>query len=676
MNKLFRLAIAGLICALSAPGAFGGGEGEEGAGSGAEGAGGAAAGERVGDAWSWDTLAEYESATGNRILSFQEAPVLAAMVADGRLPPVDERLPEEPLVFNVFEEIGQYGGTLRMATVGAGYNDFTPIRDLAGTVHIANHGPGHPHQWVNYAHKKNTLSDDAYTFTMELRRGMKWSDGEPYTADDVVFWAEEVLLHPDTPSGGWVLNNFGPISTVERVDDYTVKLHWSEPNPTAMSWMEFWGGWYPIRYPKHYLSKWHPRYNDEAEELAKEEGFESWVQAFGRKSGISTFGQDDEPPTIRPWLLGDVDPTYRTFVRNPYHFAIDTAGNQLPYIDVVRVEVVNDNEGKTLKAVSGELDVSGFGHSAADIPLYKDGEEKADYMTLLWPRPAGAEAGYGFNMTSKDPVLREIFGDLRFRQAMSLAINRDEINEVMFFGMAVPRQAAMDPENSYYKEQWANHLAEYDPQRANALLDEMGLQWDSNNEFRLRPDGKVLEAQVWINNESQSLIDISELVKEYWEDVGLKVDMRTGDVDLVETRISTNDHDIAVWFLRRTNPSKGFSRNNKFITGGLIDYAREWWRWVQTGGEGGEEPPEEFKQFYALAETWYSTTDLAERDRIAQQIFDFASENVLIIGTVGYAPVPVIVHNRVGNIPRDARWFGDDTQFLRDVKPDQWFIRQ
>ena len=152
--------------------------------------------------------------------------------------------------------------------------------------------------------------------------------------------------------------------------------------------------------------------------------------------------------------------------------------------------------------------------------------------------------------------------------------------------------------------------------------------------------------------------------------------MRTGDVDLVETRISTNDHDIAVWFLRRTNPSKGFSRNNKFITGGLIDYAREWWRWVQTGGEDGEEPPQEFKDYYALAESWYSTTDLAERDRIAQQIFDFASQNVLIIGTVGYAPVPVIVQNRVGNLPRDARWFGDDTQFLRDLKPDQWFIRK
>ena len=225
MNNLFRLAVAGLICAFSATVAFASGDDEDGSGSGAEGAGGAAAGERVGDAWSWDTLAEYESDTGNRILSFQEAPVLATMVANGQLPPVDERLPEEPLVLNVFDEVGQYGGTLRMATVGAGYNDFTPIRDLAGTVHIANHGPGAPHQWANYAHKKNELSEDAYTFTMELRRGMKWSDGEPYTADDVVFWAEEVLLHPDNPNGGWVVNNFGPIATVERVDDYTVKLH-------------------------------------------------------------------------------------------------------------------------------------------------------------------------------------------------------------------------------------------------------------------------------------------------------------------------------------------------------------------------------------------------------------------------------------------------------------------
>ena len=628
-----------------------------------------------GDVWQWDTLADFERDTGQTITSFGEAPMLAAMVAAGDLPPVEERLPEEPLVFNVFEGIGAYGGTLKAASIGTEYTELTPIRGLAGAVQTANRGPGSPIDIVPYAHKGWEMSEDQKTVTMYLRRGMKWSDGHPYTADDVMFSFEDFLLIEEFPSG-WRRNGWGPMSHAEKVDDFTVRLHYTDPFPTLPGWYEFWGGWQPHSYPKHYLSKYHAKYNENADALAKEEGYDNWVRAVWQKqASTSDFRVGDlNTPSVNPWNHEEITTTYVLHVRNPYHFAIDPAGNQLPYIDRLRVETVADAETLNLKVISGELSVAAIGLSTPDFPLFKENEESGDYQTLMWPRAAGAESFYAFNLTHQDPVQREIFQDVRFRQAMSLAIDREEINKVLFFGLAVPRQAAMDPENSFYKEEWATRYAEYDPDTANRLLDEMGLERGGDG-FRLRPDGEVLTAQIVIPLEWPSHVAISELVAEYWGDVGVKVDPRSYSIDLVVERLTTNDYDVSVWFLRRTNASKGYLPSNKFTSNDGW-YATQWWAWHHSGGEQGEEPPDAFKEFFKLADQWYITADKAERDRIATQLFDFASEQVLLIGTVGYAPVPVVVNNHLGNFPRDVRFAGDDVHSLRDVKPDQWYIKQ
>ena len=504
---------------------------------------------------------------------------------------------------------------------------------------------------------------------------MKWSDGHPYTADDVMFSFEDFILIDEFPSG-WHRSGWGPMSHAEKVDDFTVRLHYTDPFPTLPGWYEFWGGWQPHSYPKHYLSKYHAKYNENADALAKEEGFDSWVQAvWAKQASTSDFRVGDlNTPSVNPWNHEEITTTYVLHVRNPYHFAIDPAGNQLPYIDRLRVETVADAETLNLKVISGELSVAGIGLATPDFPLFKENEESGDYETLMWPRAAGAESFYSFNLTHQDPVQREIFQDVRFRQAMSLAIDREEINKVLFFGLAVPRQAAMDPENSFYKEEWATRYAEYDPDTANRLLDEMGLERGSDG-FRLRPDGEVLHAQILIPLEWPSHVAISELVAEYWGDVGVKVDPRSYSIDLVVERLTTNDYDVSVWFLRRTNASKGYLPSNKFTSNDGW-YATQWWAWHNSGGEQGEEPPDEFQDFFNLADQWYITADKAERDRIATQLFDFASEQVLLIGTVGYAPVPIIVGNHLGNFPRDIRFAGDDVHSLRDVKPDQWYIKQ
>ena len=485
MRKARQLALVALAACVAAAVAFASGEEESGAqGSAAE------MMSEYGDVWQWDTLADFERDTGQTITSFGEAPMLAAMVAAGELPPVEERLPEEPLVFNVFEGIGTYGGTLKAASIGTEYTELTPIRGLVGTVQTANRGPGHVIDIVPYIHKGWEMSEDQKTVTMSLRRGLKWSDGAPYTADDVMFSFEDFLLIDEFPSG-WRRNGWGPMSHAEKVDDFTVRLHYTDPFPTLPGWYEFWGGWHPHAYPKHYLSKYHAKYNENADALAKEEGYDSWVQAVWQKrGGGGDFRVADlDTPSLKPWNHEEITTTYVLHVRNPYHFAIDPAGNQLPYIDRLRVETVADAETLNLKVISGELSVAAIGLSTPDFPLFKENEESGDYETLMWPRAAGAESFYAFNLTHQDPVQREVFQDVRFRQAMSLAIDREEINKVLFFGLAVPRQAAMDPENSFYKEEWATRYAEYDPDTANRLLDEMGLQRGSDG-FRLRPTAR------------------------------------------------------------------------------------------------------------------------------------------------------------------------------------------
>ena len=391
MRKIRQLALVALAACVAAAVAFASGEDE----AGSQGSAAAEMMSEYGDVWQWDTLADFERDTGQTITSFGEAPMLAAMVAAGELPPVEERLPEEPLVFNVFEGIGTYGGTLKVASIGTEYTELTPIRGLAGAVQTANRGPGHAIDIVPYVHKGWEMSEDQKTVTMYLRRGVKWSDGPPlHTADDVMFAFEDFLLIDEFPSG-WHRSGWGPMSHAEKVDDFTVRLHYTDPFPTLPGWYEFWGGWQPHSYPKHYLSKYHAKYNENADALAKEEGYDNWVQAVWQKqASTSDFRVGDlNTPSVNPWNHEEITTTYVLHVRNPYHFAIDPVGNQLPYIDRLRVETVADAETLNLKVISGELSVAAIGLSTPDFPLFKENEESGDYQTLMWPRaPRGRRA--------------------------------------------------------------------------------------------------------------------------------------------------------------------------------------------------------------------------------------------------------------------------------------------
>lgn len=621
----------------------------------------------------WSTLSEYEEATGNKIEKFNEAPMLSVLVAAGLLPPVEERLPEEPFVVEPYEEIGQYGGTLNIPTPDpVSWWDPAQVRSQHAadyTLDLARVVPSIYQSWE--------YSEDQKDLTIHLRKGMKWSDGHPFTAEDFLFWYEDVLQNEElTPIIGKDFMPGGELMRMEAIDPYTVRLRFAVP---YQMFATNFARWFQLYHPKHYVKKWHINYNPKANELAKEEGYDYWWQAFQFHNDPYTSQQDPNLPTTHPWVLKERTPTLEIFVRNPYFYKIDTAGNQLPYIDEEVANIVGSLETINMKIISGEVDITGMPTSLQNYPLYKENEEKGDYRTLMWKSTDAADCSFALNLNHEDPVLRKIFQDVRFRRAMSVAINRDEVNEIVYRGVGVPCQGTVLPTVSYYKEEWGKAYAEYDPKKADALLDEMGLTKRDTAGFRLRPDGETLAITIEYYPIYATTTANCELVAEYWNAVGVKTGIKSIERSFYQTRSDAGALDVGVWCQgRNTENVVYFARGYVFnpADGGWEwGYCRDWQDWFQTDGKEGEEPPGDVKELNQWFLDWFVAATPQEYTRLAQKIFDFQAENVWIIGVVGMAPWPIIVKNDLRNVPEDA-YFGCGNEFWTPAQPGQWFFKK
>ena len=278
----------------------------------------------------WDTPlkyatpAEFKSATGMNLPDYKESPMMAAMVQSGELPPVADRLPVEPLVVRPWNQIGTYGG----GTLTGGWRDVncTNAEHLLDVV-----APDFTKPVTNVLIGYDLAADNK-SVTLFLREGMKWSDGQPFTADDFMFWYEDILSNTElTPTPPSIYSPGGKLMDVIKIDDYTVKYSFSVPYPVIVDVMASDVWWqFPIQ-PKHYMKNWHPEYNKDAGDVAKDEGFETWYQAFGAHRITGASQTDTDRPTVYPWTMVDIDTAQNQyFVRNPYYFAVDTEGQQLP----------------------------------------------------------------------------------------------------------------------------------------------------------------------------------------------------------------------------------------------------------------------------------------------------------------------------------------------------------
>ena len=594
----------------------------------------------------YPTLTDYEKLTGEKIEKFYEAPELRIEVAKGTLPPVEERLPEEPVVIEPVEEIGQYGGTWHRVALSPGD---TCLDSRMGYESLVQWTPDAKDVEPGIA-KSWKISEEGKVFTFYLRKGMKWSDGKPFTADDFLFWYEDILLNKElTPVfPGWLKVGGEPVK-IEKVNDYTIKFQFVKPYGLFLQMLAFNGPFCGA--PKHYLKQFHPKYmsKERLEKLTKEAGFESWYQLFLAKNNLYT---NPELPTIRPWKLTVPPPATRLIAeRNPYYWKVDTEGNQLPYIDRVVFNMVESTEMANMKALTGEIDMQHRHMMLSNYTVFMKNREKGNYRVLRWEDAYGTNCAILLNQSCKDPVLRDLFQNLKFRIALSLAINREEINELCFQSLGVPRAATQIPASPYYQRDLENIYADYDPEKANRLLDEIGLTKRDKEGYRLRPDGKRLSLVFSFCALWGPYPDIAQLVKEYWEAIGIKVVVKTLERSLRTKRVEANEHETDMWCIPGyllLNPWPYIAVNQ------YTPYGPLYGRWYASEGKQGEEPPEYILHNMRLYDKFLVTVDPEKQLKIGKEIVRHAAKNLYAIGTVGRLPALVIVKNNFRNVPEKA----------------------
>ena len=655
-----RLLIAALIAALTGLPAFAGGEGE-GAGTSITAGTAMMGGGPLSEEGRWTTLGDYEAAVGAAITEFGEAPMLAALVSAGDLPPVEERISDEPLVVQPLERAGTFGGQLNVTMRS---DDFWGPQSYMHLEELLAKARPDLVQVLPNAAKGLEAARDARSFTLYLRSGMKWSDGAPFGADDFMFWYEDVLHNEDlTPRVRSVWRPGGEVVRLRKIDDTTVHFEFSSPVPGFMHLLSDRAGTGTQKngpfQPRHYLEQFHVDYNAKAGDLAKEEGFEEWYQLYGAKRRYSDDSYAEGLPVLDPWYAETVALDHVLITRNPYYWKIDTAGNQLPYLDHVLGQLAGSSELVAAKAISGEQDVGagiyGGSMTIGKFPVFMQNASRNDYRVSLERTvtdPFATEVTILLNHTVEDPVLRELFNTPKFKHALSQAINRDEINDLVFQGVGTPRGAAVQAQAAYgaleYQE---NHIA-YDPEAAGRLLDELGIAVDADG-MRLRPDGSPLELIITIaGNRRASIPPTIELVVDHWADVGIKASINdAGPRSGLWDQFRANESQISVW---------GIDESEYFLTevapqwwsGGWF-WARLWHQWYATDGAEGEEPPPAAKEFIEAWRAIPVTADNAERQRLGHDALANLGENLWFIGVIGPGPDVRFARNNLKNIDLD-----------------------
>lgn len=617
--------------------------------------------------------------SGAAAAQYNEAPMLAQQVQAGLLPPVDERLPENPAIVEPVEQIGKYGGTLRTTTIAA--------NSILGP-HVILMGEGLLRTDTDYQTivpnlaERWEFSDDYRVLTLYLRKGVRWSDGAPFTADDIMFWWEDVQLNEDLfPSGPSRRNWYagGERMNLVKVDDYTIRMEFAVPNPLILRRLAHEAGMEMVDYPKHYLKQFHPKYTpmEEIQKMLDAEGFDFWYQLFENRAQRSfSMSLNPDLPSIDAYYLKTKEPERLVFERNPYYWKTDPEGNQLPYIDQILVRKAADITTANAWIVTGQDDFNGFHTSLQQLPTYRQYEQQSDYRILLYRGTFGTEVLIQFNQTIEDPVLREIFQDVRFRRAMSHAINREEINEVLYFGLGEPRNTTVLPIASAYKEEFAKAYIEYDPDLANQLLDEMGLDKRDSEGFRLRPDGRRLSITIDYTESDTPKTPTLELVKEYWEAVGVQTQLNYMTNTLVAERAEANLIQVGIHHADRSTDPLVFTEPYWYAPV-KVGWEQTTWplyaQWYNTGGAAGEEPPEHVKELIDIFNAMQRTTDEDERVQLLQQLLQRQAENLWTLGTVGNAPFVIVVQNAVRNVP-ETGWWGWDGYFGYPYHPEQFYL--
>jgi peptide/nickel transport system substrate-binding protein len=610
-------------------------------------------------------------AAGGARAALQETPYFAEMVASGKLPPAVQRIPREPALAEL-ETLGQPGGDLRMLM--ASPKD-TRLMVVYGYARLVAYTPA-------LAIVPDMLRavdvEEGRIFTLHLRLGHKWSDGQPFTSEDFRYWfediAENTMLSPSGLPTAMLVDGEGP--NFEVIDETTVRYTWSKPNPLFLPAL---AGPDPmfIYAPAHYLKKFHEKYADKAELDAKvkDAGVHNWA-ALHTKLDSQYHNDNPKLPSLDPWVLKTKPPADRiVFERNPYYYRVDGAGHQLPYIDRV-VFTIADSKIIPAKTGAGESDLQARYLRFDDYTFLKAGEQDGRYHVRLWRTGPGSQLALYPNLNVNDPVWHSLVRDERFRRALSLAVDRHEINQALYFGLAIEGQNTVLPQSSLYRTEYRSNWASYDIGQANSLLDQIGLTGKDSDGMRLLPDGRPCAIIVEDSGESSEQSDVLELIRDSWRRVGVQLYSKPAQLTLFRRRVFSGETVMSI--------DKGIENGLATATMSPAEFAPtaqdqlEWPKWgeyFETRGKSGEAPDMQaaiqLKQLYG---NWLSATNEADQARIWHDMLQIWSDQVFSIGLIAGVQQPVVVSDRLRNVPSEGIYNWDPGAHFGIYKPDGfWF---
>ena len=604
-----------------------------------------------------------------------ETPSLSAAVDAGKLPPVDQRVPQDPLVTTfdtAGQTIGHHGGDLRilmarpqdvrMMTVYGyarlvGYNaNLDIVPDILRSIDV----------------------DRNRVFTLHLRPGHRWSDGYPFTAEDFRYWWEDVANNKKLSPFGIpkTLLVDGKPPKFEVLDPETVRYSWDGPNPYFLPALAGADPLY-IYKPAHYLKQFHAGFADPQKlaQLVKAAGVHNWAQLHNRLANQYR-NENPDLPTLEPWVLQNKPPADRfVFVRNPYFHRIDAEGRQLPYIDRVIMNIA-DSRLLPAKTGAGDSDLQARYLTFGNYTFLRQAGKRNNFNVNLWNTTRGSQIALYPNLNVNDPAWRKLNRDVRFRRALSLAINRHEINQVTYFGLAIEGNNTVLPQSPLYRSEDRTEWAQFDLKKANQLLDEIGLTKRDDDGIRLLPDGRPLEIVIETAGEDTEQTDVLQLIHDTWLQAGIKLFIKPSQREVFRDRVFSGEATMSVWSGLENGLVTANMPPDEFAP--TTQQQLQWPKWgeyYETSGDSGEKPDDaKAQELLELHKAWRMAETLDERREIWQRMIAINLDQVYSIGTVSEVKQPVVVSARLHNVPEHGIYNFDPGAFFGIYRPDSfWF---
>jgi peptide/nickel transport system substrate-binding protein len=606
--------------------------------------------------------------------AMRETPSLMDRVKSGALPPVDKRIPRQPRIIEWFaggDGPGKHGGQLNTLISASRDTRLMTVYTYTRLIVYDDKFQLHPDILESYEVKEGR------EFTLRLRAGHKWSDGHPFTTEDFRFFWEDVAnnseLSPSGPSVELLVDGQPP--EVEIIDERTIRYSWAKPNPHFIESQARAAPLFLFR-PAHYLRTLHGKYTPEEDILKLYKG-SRWANVFKRQDAM--YGNSNvDMPTLNPWVLTTVPPSQRfIFARNPYFHRIDRKGQQLPYIDDV---ILNVAGAKLIpaKAGLGEADLQSRYLGMRDYTFLRQSAKQSGVRVYLWESGSCSQLALYPNLTASDQEWRKLMRDVRFRRALSLAIDREDLNESVYLGLAKPSNNTIMERSALFKPEYATKWATYDLKQANHLLDEIGLDKRNDEGIRLLPNGRSATIVVEHSSEETEDADDLQLIGEFWKRVGIKMLTKPQTGENFRLRAFSGEAIMTAYAGNVTAVPTVDTSPKEFaptMQGGL--QWSSWGMYVESNGKKGEacDMPSALKLMDYLRE-WETSTDSAVRRKAWDEILTANADEVFSIGTVNGIRQPVVVAPKVHNVPEEGYHAWDPGGYFGLYQPDTFWISE